>query len=567
MHPIWQEINARWLFCHSWRDHDRSMITAMTFLMILLVVAAADGRRDRPPRHPRRPGPAAAPVVPLRGPPLPLPRRRLTRPPLAACGHLGWPPCSAPLSGPWPPWRSSLVGTARGRRCPPRSAAAAAPIRDVTVTRRRGRHLPGVRRRDRPVRGPHQRRHRRHPRRSPPRRPTRAAPSAIDGRPGRQRRRHRGRRASRPATRSTSRSPTPPAPPTSRSSTCPPASPDRVRARRAPARTTASSSSAWPATCRRRRTRPPSTPTACRSTSPARPRRTTSSRPASGTATTRWRDCSRPARPRTRATGSTSSARASASWTATRSTASRRSACAGRHRLPRRPAPAGRPGHPGRLPALPARQRQDLARRRHPGRRPARQAAVHLDQPGPGRSRTEAYVLGSRGQDYAHINSVADAAQRRHRRLVPQHRAGAADRHQRHDGHRPGDVVWRLGGERNEFTFVGDPLGGFCAQHDAPDPRPTAHLLLFDNGARGRRRSRSTRRPPTCAPTRPTPTVTRIARPQSRVVEYDLDVARAAPPRCVWSHQVPGRYAAVRRQRAAARQRSHAGRLVELRRT
>lgn len=40
MHPNWQEINATWLYCHSWRNHDRSMISAMTFLMILLVVAA-----------------------------------------------------------------------------------------------------------------------------------------------------------------------------------------------------------------------------------------------------------------------------------------------------------------------------------------------------------------------------------------------------------------------------------------------------------------------------------------------------------------------------------------------
>lgn len=39
MHPIWQEINARCLFCHWWRDHDRGMITAMTFLILLLAVA------------------------------------------------------------------------------------------------------------------------------------------------------------------------------------------------------------------------------------------------------------------------------------------------------------------------------------------------------------------------------------------------------------------------------------------------------------------------------------------------------------------------------------------------
>ena len=39
MHRLWQEINATWLFCHSWRDHDRRMITAMTFLILLSVIA------------------------------------------------------------------------------------------------------------------------------------------------------------------------------------------------------------------------------------------------------------------------------------------------------------------------------------------------------------------------------------------------------------------------------------------------------------------------------------------------------------------------------------------------
>lgn len=39
MHPDWQQINVRWLFCHWWRDLDRRSITAMTFLMIALAVA------------------------------------------------------------------------------------------------------------------------------------------------------------------------------------------------------------------------------------------------------------------------------------------------------------------------------------------------------------------------------------------------------------------------------------------------------------------------------------------------------------------------------------------------
>ena len=37
----WQEINERWHLCHSWRDHARSMIPAMTLLILFLVFATA----------------------------------------------------------------------------------------------------------------------------------------------------------------------------------------------------------------------------------------------------------------------------------------------------------------------------------------------------------------------------------------------------------------------------------------------------------------------------------------------------------------------------------------------
>lgn len=76
MHPNWQKINEHCLSCHSWQDPARSMITAMTFLMILLVVAAVmavetvravlhDGRGpQRPPsshfQDPRFRSPAAS---------------------------------------------------------------------------------------------------------------------------------------------------------------------------------------------------------------------------------------------------------------------------------------------------------------------------------------------------------------------------------------------------------------------------------------------------------------------------------------------------------------------------
>lgn len=63
--------------------------------------------------------------------------------------------------------------------------------------------------------------------------------------------------------------------------------------------------------------------------------------------------------------------------------------------------------------------------------------------------------------------------------------------------HRTGAVRWRLGGVRNQFTFVGDPLGGFGIQHDVR-LLPNGHLLLFDNG--------NFHNPP-----------------ESRAVEYELD--------------------------------------------
>jgi hypothetical protein len=62
MQQMWQNINYRWHCCHWWRKPDGSMITAMTYLMIILVIAAVmaagtinallhDGRGPaRPPR-------------------------------------------------------------------------------------------------------------------------------------------------------------------------------------------------------------------------------------------------------------------------------------------------------------------------------------------------------------------------------------------------------------------------------------------------------------------------------------------------------------------------------------
>jgi hypothetical protein len=63
-----------------------------------------------------------------------------------------------------------------------------------------------------------------------------------------------------------------------------------------------------------------------------------------------------------------------------------------------------------------------------------------------------------------------------------------------------GEMMWRLGGVKNEFTFVNDPLNGFSAQHSARI-LPNGNLLLYDNG-------------------------TRHDPPESRAVEYALDTAK-----------------------------------------
>ena len=44
-----------------------------------------------------------------------------------------------------------------------------------------------------------------------------------------------------------------------------------------------------------------------------------------------------------------------------------------------------------------------------------------------------------------------------------------------------GELVWRLGGRNNQFTFVNDPVGGISHQH-AARWLPNGNLTLFDNG-------------------------------------------------------------------------------------
>jgi hypothetical protein len=150
------------------------------------------------------------------------------------------------------------------------------------------------------------------------------------------------------------------------------------------------------------------------------------------------------------------------------------------------------------------------------------------------------HVLPSDGvgdaKDYAHINSIVVMddgdilASFRHLSQVLKIAWTARD------GIARGDVVWRLGGRRSDFTFVDDPYpGGPCAQHTATE-LPNGHILMFDNG------SFASAGPPLVTPMciDPTnPTGPTVARPQTRVTEYALDTATHTAT-LVWSYQVPG---------------------------
>lgn len=150
------------------------------------------------------------------------------------------------------------------------------------------------------------------------------------------------------------------------------------------------------------------------------------------------------------------------------------------------------------------------------------------------------YVYGAKGEDYVHLNSVE---------MQPDGDLVASFRNTgqilriatvAHDGFAPGDVVWRLGGERSEFSFIGDPYGGFCAQHDARI-LTNGHLLVFDNGSRRDESGPGFPQTADMCPDPTDPTGPRTARPQSRIVEYALDT-EAMTATQVWSHVPEGRY-------------------------
>jgi hypothetical protein len=157
----------------------------------------------------------------------------------------------------------------------------------------------------------------------------------------------------------------------------------------------------------------------------------------------------------------------------------------------------------------------------------------------------EAYVDGGQG-DYAHINALqylpasgdilASFRNLSQVMLI----AGPDD-----PDHTPGDVIWRLGGEQNDFTFLDDPYGGNCAQHMAR-LLPDGHLMLFDNGSRADPTGPLGPQSGHMCPDPTNPDGPAIARPQTRITEYKLNTSNPdnLRARLVWQFVPTNRYAA-----------------------
>ncbi len=157
----------------------------------------------------------------------------------------------------------------------------------------------------------------------------------------------------------------------------------------------------------------------------------------------------------------------------------------------------------------------------------------------------EAFVTGAGAGDYAHINSVkylpaSGNILASFRNLSQVMRIATTAR----DGFQPGDVIWKLGGKLNQFTFNDDPLYyGNCAQHTAR-LLPNGHLMLFDNGSRLEATGPISSQSADMCANPADPTGPRIARPQTRVTEYALDEQNHTAT-LVWEFVPPDhRYAA-----------------------
>jgi hypothetical protein len=118
-------------------------------------------------------------------------------------------------------------------------------------------------------------------------------------------------------------------------------------------------------------------------------------------------------------------------------------------------------------------------------------------------------------REYAHVNSVFED---RDGGLI----VSARGTSQALKISRPsGQVVWKLGGKSNQFTFRDDPFPHLCGQH-AVSRLPNGNLLVFDSGQN-------------CWPVIP------HRGQRTRVVEYRLDEDRREAT-LVWSYEQPGAY-------------------------
>lgn len=138
--------------------------------------------------------------------------------------------------------------------------------------------------------------------------------------------------------------------------------------------------------------------------------------------------------------------------------------------------------------------------------------------------------------DYAHINSVqvlADGdllASFRHFSSVFKIARTA------HDGYAEGEVIWRMGGRRSDWSFVdeqGQPDGGPCAQHTAYE-LANGNVLIFDNGS-------SFWSTGLCVDQND-PTGPVVERHPTRITEWSMD-EQTRTATMVWNYQQPGRFA------------------------
>jgi hypothetical protein len=84
-----------------------------------------------------------------------------------------------------------------------------------------------------------------------------------------------------------------------------------------------------------------------------------------------------------------------------------------------------------------------------------------------------------------------------------------------------GQVLWKLGGKSNQFSFINDPFSQLCGQHTA-SRLENGNLLIFDNGQN-------------CWPIEPS------RGDLTRVAEYRLD-EQALQAELVWSYSQAGAY-------------------------